>query len=51
MNGSTNQIQQTYKIMTGWAAIIAMALGLALGLFLLNEVYEIVKNHLNKDED
>ena len=36
--------------MTGWTAIIAMGLGLAFALFLINEVNEIIKKSLKDNE-
>lgn len=36
--------------MTGWGAILMLAIGLGVGLFLLNEIYELIRRQF-KEED
>ena len=37
--------------MQGWTAIIVLAIGFGLGLFLLNEGYEAVRNVFKEKDD
>lgn len=37
--------------MNGWPLIILIAVGFGFALFVLNEVYEVLKREFNREED